>query len=88
MLKLSGSSFKVELVMRLLGLAHARDTMIGSAMVGARGCWWCCGVEQLSCLALHTACCTERVALGTSGTMLCTQGQQGQWVTLRSGSPT
>lgn len=34
MLKLSGSSFKVELVMHLLGLSHARDTMIGSAMVG------------------------------------------------------
>jgi hypothetical protein len=34
LLKLSGSSFKVELVMRLLGLSHARDTMIGSAMVG------------------------------------------------------
>lgn len=33
LLKLPGSSFKVELVMRLLGLTHARDTMIGSAMV-------------------------------------------------------
>lgn len=33
LLQLSGSNFKVELVMRLLGLAHARDTMIGSAMV-------------------------------------------------------
>lgn len=37
MLKLSGSSFKVELVMRLLGLSHARDTMIGSAMVCVAG---------------------------------------------------
>lgn len=34
LLKLSGSSFKVELIMRLLGLTHARNTMIGSAMVG------------------------------------------------------
>lgn len=34
LLKLAGTSFKVELVMRLLGLSHARDTMIGSAMVG------------------------------------------------------
>jgi hypothetical protein len=33
LLSLSGSSFKVELVMRLLGLPHVRDTMIGSAMV-------------------------------------------------------
>jgi len=33
LLKLSGTSFKVELVMRLLGLSHVRDTMIGSAMV-------------------------------------------------------
>lgn len=33
LLKLSGSSFKVELIMRLLGLTHARNTMIGSAMV-------------------------------------------------------
>jgi hypothetical protein len=33
LLKLSGTSFKVELVMRLLGLTHARNTQIGSAMV-------------------------------------------------------
>lgn len=33
LLKLSGTSFKVELVMRLLGLSHVRDTQIGSAMV-------------------------------------------------------
>lgn len=38
LLKLSGTSFKVELIMRLLGLVHARDTMIGSAMV----CCCCC----------------------------------------------
>jgi hypothetical protein len=44
MLKLSGSSFKVELVMRLLGLSHARDTMIGSAMVRVG---MCCVFEQL-----------------------------------------
>jgi hypothetical protein len=37
LLQLQGTNFKVELVMRLLGLAHARDTLIGSAMVGA-GC--------------------------------------------------
>jgi hypothetical protein len=34
MLRFSGSNFKVELVLRLLGLAHARDTLLGSAMVG------------------------------------------------------
>jgi hypothetical protein len=39
LLKLSGSGFKVELVMRLLGLSHARDTMIGSAMVGVGHIW-------------------------------------------------
>lgn len=33
MLRFAGSSFKVELVLRLLGLTHARDTVIGSAMV-------------------------------------------------------
>lgn len=33
MLRYSGSSFKVELVLRLLGLAHARNTLLGSAMV-------------------------------------------------------
>jgi hypothetical protein len=33
MLRFSGSNFKVELVLRLLGLAHARDTLLGSAMV-------------------------------------------------------
>ncbi len=37
LLKLSGSSFKIELVMRLLGLTHARNTMIGSAMVRRPG---------------------------------------------------
>lgn len=37
LLKLSGTSFKVELVMRLLGLSHVRDTMIGSAMVSLWG---------------------------------------------------
>lgn len=34
---LHGSNFKVELVMRLLGLAHARDTLIGNNMVRRTG---------------------------------------------------
>jgi hypothetical protein len=35
MLRFSGSNLKVELVLRLLGLAHACDTLLGSAMVRA-----------------------------------------------------
>ena len=31
--RMQGSTFKVDLVMRLLGLTHARDTLIGSSMV-------------------------------------------------------
>eukprot|EP00878_Enallax_costatus_P039718 GHUV01045601.1.p1 GENE.GHUV01045601.1~~GHUV01045601.1.p1 ORF type:complete len:136 (+),score=37.20 GHUV01045601.1:442-849(+) len=33
LLRLQGSNFKVELVLRLLGLTNARNTIIGSSMV-------------------------------------------------------
>lgn len=34
LLSLHGSTFKMELILRLLGLKHARNTMLGSALVG------------------------------------------------------
>lgn len=52
LLKLPGSSFKVELVMRLLGLSHARDTMIGSAMVGWDELFICMGDRSCDMPAL------------------------------------
>jgi hypothetical protein len=35
--RISGSNLKMELVLRMLGLAHARDTPIGSHMVRGMG---------------------------------------------------
>jgi hypothetical protein len=52
MLRYSGSNFKAELVLRLLGLAHARDTMLGNAMVCSPYMPDCSSLALLFCTAV------------------------------------